>query len=121
MPTAEKAAMKGSTYGNKYGVYGSSSSKSIVPSEVISGVFMKNGVIILPELKEELKPMTIVIDYGKSGRKDHGFGYSIEVTIQLLDAANYELICCTTSEGMGDTETDDVRKAIDECLEAIFK
>lgn len=44
-----------------------------------------------------------------------------EVTLQFLDAGTYELICSLTAEGDGRTETDEVRKAIQKCLDAIFK
>ena len=121
-PTAEKTSVTGVTYGSQYGVYGSTSSKSITPSDVIAGYFMKQGFVRIPELNEPQKAQTIVVNYGESGRKNYGLGaYSIEVTIQLLDATTYELICISTAEGMGATEIDDVRKATIKCLDAIFQ
>lgn len=121
-PTSEKTSVTGGTYGNQYGVYGSTSSKSITPSDVIAGYFMKQGFVRIPEINETQKSQTIVVNYGESGRKNYGLGaYSIEVTIQLLDATTYELICSSTAEGMGETETDDVRKATLKCLDAIFQ
>ena len=121
-PTAEKTSVRGGTYGNQYGVYGSTTSKSITPSDVIAGYFMKQGFVRIPELNDAQKAKTIVVNYGESGRKSYGMGsYSIEVTIQLLDATTYELICSSTAEGMGQTETDDVRKATLKCLDAIFQ
>ncbi len=119
--TAEKTSISGKTYGNQYGVYGSTISKSIIPSDVIAGHFMKNGFVRIPEISETQKSQTIVVNYGESGRKNYGLAYSIEVTIQLLDATTYELICSSTAEGMGETETDDVRKATIKCLDAIFQ
>lgn len=120
-PTSEKTSVTGGTYGNQYGVYGSTSSKSITPSDVIAGYFMKQGFVRIPEINETQKAQTIVVNYGESGRKNYGLAYSIEVTIQLLDATTYELICSSTAEGMGETETDDVRKATLKCLDAIFQ
>ena len=121
-PTSEKTSVTGGTYGNQYGVYGSTSSKSITPSDVIAGYFMKQGFVRIPEINETQKSQTIVVNFGESGRKNYGLGaYSIEVTIQLLDATTYELICSSTAEGMGETETDDVRKATIKCLDAIFQ
>lgn len=121
-PTSEKTSVTGGTYGNQYGVYGSTSSKSITPSDVIAGHFMKQGFVRIPEINEAQKAQTLVVNYGESGRKNYGLGaYSIEVTIQLLDATTYELICSSTAEGMGETETDDVRKATLKCLDAIFQ
>ncbi len=120
-PTAEKTSVTGGTYGNQYGVYGSTFSKSVTPSEVIAGYFMKKGFVMIPEINEDQKAQTIMIAYGESGRKNYFLTYSIEVTLQLLDATTYELICISTAEGMGATETDDVRKATIKCLDAIFK
>ena len=121
-PTAEKTSVTGVTYGSQYGVYGSTSSKSLTPSDVIAGYFMKQGFVRIPEINEPQKAQTIVVNYGESGRKNYGLGaYSIEVTIQLLDATTYELICISTAEGMGETETDDMRKATIKCLDAIFQ
>ncbi len=120
-PTSEKTSVTGETYGNQYGVYGSTSSKSITPSDVIAGYFMKQGFVRIPEINESQKAQTIVVNFGESGRKDYVLAYSIEVTIQLLDAATYEVICSSTAEGMGETETDDVRIATTKCLDAIFQ
>lgn len=93
----------------------------MTPSEVIAGYFMKKGFVMIPEINEDQKAQTIMIAYGESGRKNYFLTYSIEVTLQLLDATTYELICISTAEGMGATETDDVRKATIKCLDAIFK
>lgn len=120
-PTSEKTSVTGDTYGNQYGVYGSTVSQSVVPSEVIAGVFMKHGFVRVPEINEAQKGQTIVVNYGESGRKNYFLAYSIEVTIQLLNAETYELICSATAEGIGETEADDVRKATTKCLEAIFE
>ena len=94
--------------------------KSINPNDVISGVFSKNGFIKIPELKEELLDKTLIINYGESGRRDVGFGYAIEVTIQLVSAKSNTLISSCTAEGMGSTEADDIRIAINRCLSGIF-
>lgn len=120
-PTTEKTSMSGSAFGSKNGVYGSAISGTVNPADVIAGVFMKHGFIRLPEISETQKERTVIVNYGESGRTPYGLGsYAIEVTVQLLDAATYELICTSTAEGMGDTESDDVRKATLKCLEAVF-
>lgn len=56
-----------------------------------------------------------------SSRTNRAFGYSIEVTLQLLNAQTLELICTSTAEGMGETESDDIRKATIKCVNAIFE
>lgn len=46
---------------------------------------------------------------------------SIEVTIQFISAATQKPICSSTAEGQGETEADDVRKAIQRAFEPLFK
>lgn len=121
-PTETKTGSSGSMYGNGQGVYGSSVTKSTNPTDIISGYLIKRGMIRLPEIKEELADRTMIINYGETGQRSIGLlGYTIEVTIQILSAKNNEVICILTGEGMGETEADDVRIAIDRCLEEMYK
>lgn len=46
-------------------------------------------------------------------------GYTLEVSIQILDAKTQEPVFICTAEGQGDTEADDIRKAITRCLESL--
>lgn len=120
-PSSELSSSAGGAVGTPYGLFGSNVSKSVSPSDLIAGMFMKRGVR-LPEIKEDLKSRTIIINYGESGRTNRGLGsYSIEVTLQLLNAQTLELICTSTAEGMGETESDDIRKATIKCVNAIFE
>jgi hypothetical protein len=81
-----------------------SSSKSVNPSDVITGILSKEGLIKLPEIKPELSDQTLIVNYGESDRRKIGFGgYTIEVTIQFISAKNQTLICSCTSEGLGAT------------------
>ena len=114
-PTAELTSSTGVAYAVGNGLYGNTS-KTINPSDVISGIFLKNGFIRLPELKPDLLDQTIVVNYGESGRS----GYTIEVTIQILSAKTSEPICICTAEGQGETEADDVRIAINRALSPLF-
>ena len=118
-PTAELTSSTGVAYAIGNGLYGNTS-KTINPSDVISGVFLKNGFIRLPELKPEFLDQTVVVNYGESGRRNKGLGYTIEVTIQVLSARTSEPICICTAEGQGETEADDVRIAINRALSTIF-
>jgi hypothetical protein len=98
-----------------------SSNKSVNPSDVISGVLSKNGLIRLPELKPELAKQTVLVNYGESGKRSTGLGgYTIEVTIQFVDAEANKLISSCTAEGQGETEADDIRMAIDRCLSSLI-
>ena len=119
-PTAELTSSTGVAYAIGNGLYGNTS-KTINPSDIISGVFMKNGYIRLPELKPELLDQTLIVNYGESGRRDKGLGYAIEVTIQILYAKTSEPIVICTAEGQGETEADDVRIAINRALTPLFE
>lgn len=119
-PTSGLSSSSGGIYGNAYGVYGSTISKSINPADVISGILMKNGFTLIPELDDELKDRTIIINYGETGRRNVFWGYTIEITLQILSADTLEVLCTTTAEGMGSTEADDIRIAITRAMEAIF-
>ena len=121
--TKDLTSGTGGVYGGQYGVYGSSSTKSVNPSDVIAGILLKEGFIGLPEIKPELIDETIVVNYGESGKRiiAGGLGgYTIEVTIQFISAKSHNLICSCTAEGQGSTEADDIREAITRCLSGLL-
>jgi len=94
-----------------------SSSKTVNPADLITGIFIKEGLIRLPELKPALAEETLIINYGESGKRNTGLGgYTLEVTIQLISAKTSSLVCSCTAEGQGSTEADDIRQAITRCL-----
>jgi hypothetical protein len=119
-PTTNLTSGSGGVYGGKYGVYGSSTSKSVNPSDVISGILLKEGYTRIPELKPELLDETMIVNYGESGRRNRGLGYTIEVTIQFISAKSHSQICSCTAEGQGETEADDIRLAITRCLSGLL-
>lgn len=121
-PTETKTGSTGGVYGNGYGVYGSSRSKSTNPADIISGYLIKRGMVRLPEVKSDLADKTMIINYGETGRRGTGLGgYTIEITLQILSAKTSEVICVVTGEGQGETEADDIRIAINRCLEEIYR
>ena len=121
-PTETKTGSSGGVYGNGYGVYGSSRSKSTNPADIISGYLIKRGLVRLPEVKSDLADKTMIINYGETGRRSTGLGgYTIEVTLQVLSAKTSDVICVITGEGQGETEADDIRIAINRCLEEMYK
>ena len=98
-----------------------STSKSVNPRDVISGILAKEGFILIPELKDELASETLIINYGESGKRNTGFGsYTLEVTIQFVSSESSSLISSCTAEGRGDTEADDIRQAITRCLNCLL-
>lgn len=120
-PTSELTSSSGGVYGGLYGTYGGTTTKSLNPSDVISGVLLKQGMIRLPELDPELLDKTLVVNYGESGRRNLNLGYTIEVTIQFLQARTHSVVCICTAEGQGSTEADDIRIAINRALKPLFK
>ena len=120
-PTKNLTSSAGGVYGGAYGVYGATRSKSVNPSDVISGLLTKKGFIRVPELKEELNDKTLIVNYGESGKRDTGLGgYTIEVTIQFVSGKSSELVSSCTAEGQGETEADDIRQAITRCITALY-
>lgn len=116
-PTNSLTSSSGATISGQY----YSSTKSVNPSDIISGILAKEGFIRLPELKSDLTEETLIVNYGESGRRSTGLGgYTIEVTIQFISATTHAPICSCTAEGQGETEADDIRKAITRCLTALF-
>jgi len=112
-PTNSLTSSSGATISGQY----YSSSKTVNPSDVITGILAKEGLIRLPEIKPELTEQTLIVNYGESGKRNTGFGgYTIEVTIQFISAKTSTLVCSCTAEGQGTTETDDIRHAITRCL-----
>lgn len=116
-PTNSLTSGSGATYAGQY----YSSSKTLNPSDVITGILSKEGLIRLPEINPDLAHQTLIVNYGESGRRGTGWGsYAIEVTIQFISAKSYTPICSCTAEGRGETETDDIRKAINRCLSTLL-
>jgi len=111
----------GSIYGGQYGLYGSQVTKSVNPTDIISGRMMKQGFVRLPALKQDLLDETIIVSYGESGRHNYIIAYAIEVTLQFLDAKTLEIIAMTTAAGMGDTESDDIKIAVNKCFQNLFR
>ena len=102
------------------GVYGSTQTKSIYPSDIIAGIMIKKGFTQIPNISPELASQTLIINYGESGRRNVGLGYTIEITLQILSAKTHEIVCISTAEGQGSTEADDIRIAITRALEEVF-
>ena len=119
-PTSGITSSSGGVYGGSYGVYGSTQSKSVNPSDIIAGYMIRKGFVQVPEIKPELASQTLIVNYGESGRRNVFWGYTIEITLQFLSAHNHEVVCISTAEGMGSTEADDIRIAINRALEEVF-
>lgn len=121
-PTSEVNSTRGGTHGNQYGVYGSTYTKSVNPADEIAGYLMKAGHIRIPEITDDIEEQCIIVSYSVSGRRNVGIwgAYTTEVTLQVLSAKSKKLIAVVTAEGIGSTETDDIRKAIQRCMEKLI-
>ena len=119
-PTEELISSTSSTFGGQYYISSSSTTRSVNPSDVIAGMLIQKGYVILPELNPELAKETLIVNYGESGRRNRGLGYTIEVTIQFISAYTHEIFCSCTAEGQGSTEADDIRQAIKRVLDGLF-
>lgn len=117
-PTNDYTSSTG-VYGNQYGMYGGIT-KTTNPSSVISGILIKNGFIQLNEINPDRLKETMIVNFGETGRRNVNLGYSIEITIQFISADSNNPICVCTAEGQGETEADDIRKAITRALEPLF-
>ena len=118
-PTSSLSSGTGSVYNG----YGSSTTKSVNPGDIISGYLIKKGYIIVPHIQPEYASQTLIINYGQTGRRDilgGLLGYTIEITLQFLSAQTHEIVCISTAEGQGSTEADDIRIAITRALDEVF-
>ncbi len=108
-------------YGYGYGISsGVVSTTNINPSDFIAGYLMKKNIIIVNQIKNPAQ--TLVIQYGQSGTRQIAgglLGYTMEVTIQLIDASTHKLVSKCTAEGMGSSEVEDIRQAVTRCLDAL--
>lgn len=118
-PTGNYTSSPG-VHGNRYRVYGGTM-KSINPSSIIAGILFNNGYIQVNEVSPDNAGKTMIVNFGETGRRNVNLGYSIEVTIQFISASTQQPICTCTAEGQGETEADDVRKAIQRALMPLFE
>lgn len=119
VPTSSVTSSSG-VYGGQYGVYGGAT-KSISPSETISGYLMKIGYTPVPSVTAELADKTLIVSYGYTGRRQIGlFAYASCIIIQMRDAKTHKIVASCESEGCGDDETDDILQAIYSGLDDIF-
>jgi hypothetical protein len=120
--TDSKTSNNTALYGGAYNIYGTTTTQSVNPKDIISGILMKKGFIILPEVKDELLEKTLIVNYGESGKRMTGLGgYTLEVTISFVSAKNFNIVGTCVAEGQGSTESEDIRIAITRCLNAIFQ
>ena len=107
----------GISYDMGFGMVASGAvAKSVNPGEVIAGILMKKGYIVVDKSDRD---GAFLVKYGQGDRRNvlGGLGgYTLGVSIQMLDSKTHEPLFICTAEGQGETEADDIRKAIARCL-----
>lgn len=108
------------------GGFMASVSKSVNPSDVIAGILMKKGFIVLDSVSDDVakKAKTLLVRYGQGdSRSVLATDIVLDVTIQILDASSHDLLFTCSAEGaFGElravkvTEADALREAITRCL-----
>lgn len=101
------------------GGYAYSVSKSVNPADVIAGILIQKGFIVV-DMPQDSK--ALLVKYGQGGKRvvAGGMGgYTLSVSIQMLDSQSNEPLFMCSAEGQGETEADDIRVAITRCLEAL--
>ncbi len=93
--------------------------KEISPHLEIEGYLLKKGIVRIDEINEKNINDTFIVRYGNSGRRDGFWGYALEVTIAFIKPESNEILFMCTAEGIGETETDDIRNAISNCLAGV--
>ena len=121
METSQLTSSSGAVFGTNGVVYCGSSTKSVNPSDIISGYLMKRGMVRLPAIDDNKADKTLIIAYGESGRHAEFMGHSVEITLQLLDGVTKDVVATSTAAGIGETQADDIRKAINRALKNIFE
>ena len=118
IPTSGVTSNSG-VYGNQYGVYGGRT-KTINPSEVISGYLMKLGYTILPSISPELADKTLIVSYGYTGRRQLSLFSYPSCIIQMRDAKTHNMVASCEAEGCGEDETAGILQAIYKGLDKIY-
>jgi hypothetical protein len=93
--------------------------REVNPAVLIEGLFLKRGIIKVNKPAPEILNQLLITKWGISGKREIMLGmggYAQEVTITLLSARTLQSVFTCSAEGIGDTEADDIREAITECL-----
>lgn len=121
-PTAERNSVTGDTWGHHGNTYGSTTSNSVNPADLIAGFLMNRGYIRVPEVKKEDAAQTMVINYG-DGNVREGWFFDMraaEVTIQILNGQTNGLVCVCKAEEKSNNDAKATRMAIEKALNEIF-
>ena len=121
-PTAERNSVNGDTWGTRGNTYGSTTSSSVNPADLIAGYLMGRGYVRVPEVKKEDAAQTMVINYGDGNMREGAFfdQRAAEVTIQILNGQTNALVVVCKAEEKSNNEAKATRLAIEKALNEIF-
>ena len=121
-PTSERTSVNGDVWGGKHGTYGSTTSNSINPADLIAGLLMGRGYVRVHEVKKEDAAQTMIINFGDGNMREGGFfeERAIEVTIQILNGQTNDLIVVCKAEEKANNEAKATRFAIKKAINEIF-
>lgn len=108
-----------------YGIYVTDPDKTVNPGDFISGYLIKKGFVKVAKMPFIHPEETFIVNYGEGGRryKERALvnQYAQEVILQLISAETNEVICTIKGEGIGNTEAEDIRNALQRSLDAYFE
>lgn len=121
-PTAERSSINGDTWGNRNHTYGTTTSSSVNPADLIAGLLMGRGYVRVHEVKKEDAAQTMIINFGDGNMREGGFfeEHAIEVTIQILNGQTNDLIVVCKAEEKANNEAKATRFAIEKAINEIF-
>ncbi len=101
--------------------------RSINPGDFISGYLMNKGYVRVAERPFVHPKETFFVNYGEGGKRykysrdDVVDTYAQEVILQFISADTNDVICTIKGEGIGSTQADDIRNALQRSLDVYFE
>ncbi len=97
---------------------GYSNGYSMNPADELAGYLQNKGLIRLSEIKNDKASSTLVVSFAISGRRpvSPSGAYTTEVILHFTSADTDSLICSCKAEGLGSSEIEDIREALQRCF-----
>lgn len=106
------------TSGLVVGAMSGSPTKTVNPSETISGRLMQLGYTITPSVVPELAEQTMIVTYGHAGKRQISKNYAANVVmIQITNGKTHDVITTIEAEASTETATDDISAAIESAMD----
>jgi len=106
------------TSGLVVGAMSGSPTKTVNPSETISGRLMRLGYTITPSVIPELAEQTMIVTYGHAGKRQISKNYAANIIIiQMTNGKTHDVIATIEAEASTETATDDISAAIEGAMD----